>query len=293
VAGALAVGEPVHFSPQAQLLAISPDQSRLLIGRGPSSPLAIAALSPDGIGPESSIPGSLASADMAAFSPSGDSAAVRSTELGKVQVITGLAASPRVAFEFDIAALASEVRSIAVSDDGAFAILGASDGLSGSVQLFSRDGARTPLLQAGHPSSIQLLSGSAKAIVVDTAWNQVTLLDDVLGKATVRVFPAPPESEPSSLDGAVLSPNGGTLFVLCSGDRQAFSINLTDNSVSRSDFPSAATDSGRLAGTSFMVRSSADGKTAWLVDFSTPEPFSRYIPPIPTVWDGSVQEVEK
>ena len=291
VAGAAVLGDPLRLEPQPSLLAVSPGQSQVLIARDLPPGLTCAPLGPGGTGPELEIPGTLAGVDRAVFSPSGDSAVVSSSRDGRLQVLTGLQSQPKVAFEIDSSAFAASLRSLAVSDDGSFVLAGTSDGVTGAVRLFARDGEPLPLLQAGDPAVVRLIAGSTGALVVDPALRQVTILEGLTGQATARVFPAAADGEPAGPDDAVLSADGKRLYILYSSRREARVVDLDNGAVTPFEFAGGGAESGSLPQSGLSVRTSPGGSAVWLADFSVLEPRARYVPPLPAAAVGGPQEV--
>lgn len=291
--GAAALGGALEIQPEPALLAVPPGQALVLIGRGPSKGLAYAQIGAAGLGAETEIEGAVEGADRAVFSPSGASAVVSSAQAGRLQVLTGFPAEPHVAYEIDASGFAANVRSLAVSDDGSFVLAGISDGVTGAVRLYAKDRDPVPLLQAGNPAVVRLSEDSARAVVVDTALDQVTVLEGFGSEVRARVFPAAADGEGAGPDDALLPAGGKRLCILFASRNEARIVDLDNGVMARTSFGGGAVDAGRLAQSGLTVRTSADGRSVWLVDFSAAEPQSRYVPTLPAAADGNAQEVVK
>lgn len=289
--GAAALGSALEIQPEPALLAVPPGQAMVLIGRGPSKGLTYAQIDAAGLGSETEIQGSVEGADRAVFSPSGASAVVSSAQAGRLQVLTGFPAEPRVAYEIDAPGFAANVRSLAVSDDGSFVLAGTSDGVTGAVRLFAKDRDPVPLLQAGNPAVLRLSEDSSRAVVVDTALNQVTIVEGFGSEVRARVFPAAADGEAAGPDDAMLSADGKRLYILFASRNEARGVDLDNGTMTHYNFGGGGVDAGRLPQSGLSVRTSADGRSVWLVDISSPEPQSRYIPSLPAAADSNAQEV--
>jgi len=193
------------------------------------------------------IAGAVRNPDVVSFSPLGKSSALYSAG-GAIQVLTGLDATPRVAFQvsFDEP---SGLKKLAVSDDGQLLAV-----LTAAGQVYLLTSSMTPLLAyAGSPSlGIAFLPNQSAAVIADGGNGTINLARTANGVPVVQAVTGSLSSSPgdtlveASLDGA-------SAFVVTAGSTSACRVDLTSGSMQSITLPAVATRLGRLRdGESFV-----------------------------------------
>ncbi len=279
--GALALGESVFSAPEGGFLLVSPDQRFLLIGGGSGSALNWAPLGPGSVGTPAEVAGSIV-ADLAAFSPSGQSAVVASSGAKKIRVLSFAGPAPAVSYEFELDASSATVSALAVSDDGETVAAGTSDGTVGLVQLFVRGQAPVQLLQAGNPAVIRYDGQAARWLIVDSVRNEAILAAGGGSEQQAKVFAGLDPDEVGPMSDARISRDGRAIYLIHGSTGQAETVNFDSGAVTRFAVPPAAIESGSLPGGLLVLGTASGAPRVWLVDFGGGEPVARYVPPLPS-----------
>src|SRR5262249_39412623 len=114
------------------------------------------------------VAGASVGADVVAFSPSGNLAAVYSRDSKTVQLVKHLPKAPEVTREFDASAIGGRAMSLAVSDDGSMALLRVVDLQGTSVWMLTASGEAWPL-QVDQAGAAAFFPNSSDVIVGDDA----------------------------------------------------------------------------------------------------------------------------
>lgn len=124
----------------------------------------------------------LAGADRIATNASGSVAVLYAKSSSQLQFVRGLPGSPSVSDPISLTGVYGDVGALAVSDDGSWALLGASDAGKGTVYRIGPATNNNPqvVTTLGDPRAISIKSGS-DAIVADHATDEVLLIRDVAG----------------------------------------------------------------------------------------------------------------
>jgi hypothetical protein len=199
------------------------------------------------------------SPDLVSFSPLGRSAGLLASS-SVIQVLTGLDATPRVAFEvnfFDT----SGVKKIAVSDDGQLlAVLTA----AGQVYMLSNSTA-PQFAYAGSPSlGMAFLPNQATVVIADAGNGAIHLARIVNGVPVLR----PVTGSLSVASGETLveaSRDGASAFVVASGDTSACRVELATGGMQSMTLPAVATRLDRLRDGESFVFSAEPGHSAWFL----------------------------
>ena len=199
------------------------------------------------------------SPDLVSFSPLGRSAGLLASS-SVIQVLTGLDATPRVAFEvnfFDT----SGVKKIAVSDDGQLlAVLTA----AGQVYMLSNSTA-PQFAYAGSPSlGMAFLPNQATVVIADAGNGAIHLARIVNGAPVLQ----PVTGSLSVASGETLveaSRDGASAFVVASGDTSACRVELATGGMQSMTLPAVATRLDRLRDGESFVFSAEPGHSAWFL----------------------------
>jgi hypothetical protein len=130
------------------------------------------------------IAGGRSNPGLIAISPTGVSAALYEKQSGMLQVFSGLPGAPRLAFEFETAALRGEVRNIAVSDDAKLALVNVGNE---TRTLWIVNGTTSALpVSANEPSQMTFLANRPDALIADDAAQEVFVIEH-LDQSPVRL----------------------------------------------------------------------------------------------------------
>jgi DNA-binding beta-propeller fold protein YncE len=247
VPGAAIVGSPLALPDGVSLVRPAPAHRYALVEFAGGSAPAVVDLE-DGAAPLA-IEGALTRAGLAAFSPTGRSALLYEAS-GRLQIVTGLPSSPRVAREFNI----PDAASVAVSDDGAAVLVADA---AGSVSLLDQDGLATPLLQLTRLAAMSFLPHRLDAVFCDGARGEVILA----GAGSRRLLA-------SGLDGAARmapSTGGEALYVTAAEARRAWRIDVATGESRAIDLPVNPDALEPLRAADTFLISSRPGEPAWLL----------------------------
>jgi len=185
IPGAATTGEPLALGFTISRAEISPTQDAALVVNARSSSVAlIRASGSDWV--TASLDGVEAAPDSMAFSPGGSAAALYYAA-GRVQILTGLAATPAVAGEIDVSSLPVLITAMAVNDTGSFLLMAA--GQAESVSLYYVAISSAPRLVGSFRSvsSVRLFNAGQQALVADTLAATVYQVTDPAGAAVTQV----------------------------------------------------------------------------------------------------------
>src|ERR1022692_4040040 len=215
IPGAASFGDQVTIPQNITQLYVSPGSSYAFVARQSASGLALIQLN----GIESSelveIPGALPAPQLIAFSPTGRTAALYANDSTRVQVLTGLPGSPRVARDLPSSTLPMHPKCLAVSDDGNALALCSGDG---GVSVVMPDGAPAPVYSGVEAAAIAFLPNLSNLLVCDPGRSAVYLITGLLGM---------PAASPVAL---------GT----SAGSNRAWSINISSAVLEAIDLPAPA-----------------------------------------------------
>jgi hypothetical protein len=213
------------------------------------------------------IEGALGQVDRVGFSPSGSTAVLYSAASAQAQVVTQLDSAPQVFASYDLRALESPLTTIGISDDARVVLVGASDGATGEVWMFTAGQTGKRLYSAGVPSAIRFFAGGHDAVVTDSGWKQALLLTNVTGPFNSRLLASEEQGVTIPSDIAIAD-DRQTIWI---ADRAAglVSIELATGAVSVIDCPFEAGAFQALAGESTFLVVSRDGFSAGLWKPST------------------------
>jgi hypothetical protein len=118
------------------------------------------------------IPAVVSAPDFISFSPSGRSAVFISLALRRLQVVTGLPATPQVVENIDLHFLPDVPRNAAVSDDASSVLFSS----AGAVYVVLSDSSTAIALRMARPASIAFLPASTNADIGDPGTGSMYLL---------------------------------------------------------------------------------------------------------------------
>lgn len=170
------------------------------------------------------VPGAQSGADRIAFSPSGDAAALYFPAALKIQILTGLPKSPKLAADVDVFTVGGKVLAFAVSDGGR-AVLAQVPG--GALFNWTGGVAFSPVAWTGDAAAIAFLNGGGDAVIADRAQSQIVMLRDGQPATLASLNVGSSFSVQASLDNRfVIAANGddGTLASIDIGSGSSSSI---------------------------------------------------------------------
>lgn len=162
-------------------------------------------------------------AEAAVFSPSGSAVALYSA--GRVQIVTGLPATPAAGASFEVASPArgtlgrSVAPPLALSDDGAWLLVSTRN----SVDLWSAAGGPRELLAAAPFALVAFAPGGHDAAVADARGAALLLIHDVAASAARQPLAVPDDIRQSAA--LAFSADGSRLFL---ANPQAQSVTAID-----------------------------------------------------------------
>ena len=214
-------------------------------------------------------------ADQVAVSPTGTAMAFYFRNDNRLQIVSGLPDSPEVSSGIDLAVLPGLLSSLAVSDDGRAALVAFTDAGTGAVYLIHSEQKRV-IAQAGDVRAMTFLTNSLNAVIVDTAANEVRLLNDVTGAATTQILAEESRgiSHPLALQ---VSADNGRVFVLNSGAESITTVDLTTGLLTHLPINGSASRLQRLSGEVFQLTDDLR-QPMLLLDAANPEPRIVFVP---------------
>ncbi len=200
-----------------------------------------------------------ANPSLVSFSPLGRAAALLASSR-TIQVLTGLDATPRVAFKVEFFD-ASGLTKIAVSDDGQLLSV-----LTGAGQVYLLSRSTAPMFAfAGSPSlGMSFLPNLAAVVMADGTNGAVNLVRMVGGAPAVQAVTA----NLSVVNGATLvaaSSDGAAAYVVISGSMSACRVELATGAIRSISLPVVATRLERLRDGESFVFSAQRGHAAWFL----------------------------
>jgi DNA-binding beta-propeller fold protein YncE len=153
--------------------AIPPDHDYILATTSENNRPVLLQVRGDSITPRSM--NELSKIDRIALSPTGSVAAFFSESERRIYAFGNLSQSPILLGKFETGELSS-VSVLGISDDGRTVVLGASDGVTGSLFLINMNQVPRLIASMRHPSAVRFLHNSDDAIIADDLDNKVFVL---------------------------------------------------------------------------------------------------------------------
>jgi hypothetical protein len=239
----------------------SPEVLLLDLQRGAPTPQALPTLS--------------VGAERVAASPTGSAMAFYFRNENRLQIASGLPASPEVGPGVDLAGIPGLLSSLAVSDDGRATLVAVTDGSTGAVYLVTSEQKRI-IAQTGDVRAMTFLTNSLSAVICDTTANEVRLLDDVMGAAATQILAEESSgiSHPLALQ---VSTDNSRVFILNSGAQAITIVDRATGLLSHLPINGSASRLQRLGGDVFQLTDDLRQSTL-LFDATSPEPRIVFVP---------------
>jgi hypothetical protein len=261
VPGASTVSHPIALPAGVRRVHLAPAQGWALVEQGSveqTGTLGLMSFSGAQPGRVIAIDSALSAPDVVSFSPSGRSAVLISKAAGKLQVLTGLDTTPKVAMQSDTSSL-GEVSDAAVSDDGALSVALTSEGraflLSPTPQL---------IFQGGSPSGLSFLPDQPAVAIADGASANISVIDGLNSTPFTRITMRGPNLSGRSIL-VRASSDAKSLFVAAVGDTSVYRADFADQSVRTLAIPTALSRLERFRGGDNFLLSANTGEAAWLL----------------------------
>lgn len=169
------------------------------------------------------LPGGRSNPSLIVLSPTGSSAALYHRESNLLQLVSGLPATPQIAYEFDASAIAGDVRDVAVSDDASLALISTGHE-SRSLWIVKTDGSVSPL-SAIQPARAVFVAHRHDAVIADDATQEVFLVES-LDQNPVRLPGVVLRDDGGHFSAIAASSDGQSLFVARQGSSEVVIVNL-------------------------------------------------------------------
>jgi DNA-binding beta-propeller fold protein YncE len=232
VPGAAYLDQPLSIDASIQVAAISPHQDYGLGLRGDTRDLVLVR-EPLGNSTISVIDGAVGTGRVI-LSRTGSAAILLAADGSGFRVLSGLPDAPSVAWQADLSGIANASGSIAVSDDGKAVLVAAADADHVSIFLITADAGPRVLATAGQLGGLAFVAGRTDALIGDAAANQVQIIRDVTGAASVAMISdtSGPLAVASSEDGRTIyiantNPSGVLMVDSSSGAQQSIACDCT------------------------------------------------------------------
>jgi hypothetical protein len=265
IPGASRLGDPIALPNSVTHVYLAPGHAFALAAQGPADATAVVKLrnaSTVVANPVlTPLAQAMASPDLVAFSPTGQSSVLYSQAANRLQVFTGLPDAPRLAQDISNFHGLS-VQQLAVSDDAQSLLF--ADATS-TVYSRSQGAAAVPAWYSNQVSGLAFAPGSHEAILCDLTLAAAAILE-----------PSGAASFPISPDGACrphaarFSTDGKTILLSCSFGSYVWAVDRASRMVSAYELPTSLNVFDKLGGIdTFLLPPAANG-TYWLVNWQIP-----------------------
>ena len=262
IPGASILSPPLAIPAGVTSLNFAPGQKYAIVQGVAGAPIGVMTFPAANPGPLFEIGGAISQPDMVSFSPNGAAAVVYSASEGRLQVLSGLPKSPRIAREFSSTELANSPRLLVLADDGVTLLEGATDN---SVYLLAAGAAPQLLATVGDLEGMAFIPKSVNALVFDRKGGSLSLLQSV-------------NSAPSSqslVDGLTglagkiaLQVAAGRVLITSASTNHLWQIDLQSLRVQDLQLPATAAMLEPLRTSGAYLLSWQAGQPAWIVDTS-------------------------
>lgn len=274
ILGAAIPGHPLELSHAIVNATFSPQYNyALAIAAANTQPVLVRL---DGSNPQIfSLPGARFNPGLMTISPAGSAAALYDRGSRVLQLLSGLPDSPRVAFEFDMSPLGSEVRDVAVSDDGNLVLVSTGNERR-TVWLIDVKGTVLPV-NAVQPSQMTFIANRHDALIADDATQEVFLLQSV-DQNPVRLQGLVLRGSTRQFAAIAASADGRMIFAAQSGSSDIFILDLQTQRTSVVPCDCKPTVFSPLKGASVFRLNGLSNGPVTVLDASSPNPRTLIIP---------------
>lgn len=260
IPGASMLSRPLALPTGATSLNFAPGQKYAIVAGAAGGSLGVMTFPSATPGPLVEISGAIAQPDIVSFSPNGTAAVVYSASEGRLEVLSGLPATPRIAREMSTTDLPSAVRLLALADDGATLL----EGTANSIVYLLPEGVGPQLLEtAGDLEAMAFVPKSENALIFDRNAGALSLLQSVNSVPSHR----PLAGGLTGLGGQIaLQVAAGRVFITSTSSNRLWQVDLQSSLVQDLQLPATATMLEPLRASGNYLLSWQSGQPAWIVD---------------------------
>jgi hypothetical protein len=289
VLGASAVAQPIQIDTEIRNAIISPKHDYALATRNETGELLLMRLGPGSV-TMNSVDGARYGASAIAISPAGNAAAIYGQDRS-LQFFAGLPDAPQIIAEFDASDIVGHLQFVALSDDGALALLNFLTPEGATLWVLSANGSRW-VLPAQRASAASFLANRHDVVIADDAAQEVFLLSNIDQEAS-RLSIASFGDGFNSFAGVAASSDGLRVFISSKKSKNVTIADLETGVSSVLACDCLLTGFRPLKGTSvFRLSDPADGPVA-VLDASSAEPRIIILPVASVVIASTPEEVQQ
>jgi len=270
IPGAAVLGQPLTMGVEVRKVAISPLGDYALAVAGEHNQAMVFST---GHSPLAGVPvqGADRGADQIAVSAAGKAAVLYYKAASRIEIVTGLPASPKVSSELYLSA-GDTLTAIAIGDDGHTVLAGA-----GNKVFEVAAGGEVPVLSdLGHVAAITI-PASGTAFVADSGNNQIYRVQG-LGAGIDAAVIAGPKEGISTPTAVAVSQDGSRAYVANAKPGSVSIINLKTEGTSTIACGCTPSGLNRLAGSETFRLTEMSNRPLWLLDTSGTAPRVLFVP---------------
>lgn len=277
IPGAARLGDPISLPNTVTQTYIAPGHSYALAAQGPAGPMALILLrSAAGIQTNpvlAPMPGVMAYADLVAFNPSGGAAALYSKQANRIQVFTGLPASPHLSEDTSNLQIGGDAGLLALSDDAQCLLIADA---TGTVYALSPNTAPVPVFHSSQISALVFVSHSHDAIVCDPVLGSAAVLQVSTASAGVQTL-QPPSNSSCQPRAAASTADGGTLLIACPAQHLIWSVDRASGSTNAYSVSNGPTALDSVGARDVFLMSPPDNGIYWILTWRAGGPVASFI----------------
>jgi hypothetical protein len=262
IPGASVLSRPLAVPPGVTNFNFAPGQKYAIVEGASGASIGVMMFPTANPGPLTEISGAISQPDIVSFSPNGASAVVYSASEGRLEVISGLPLTPRVAREISGADLPNAVRLLALADDGVTLLEGA---INNSVYRLAEDAGPQLLDTVGDLEGMAFVPQSSNALIFDSNGGSLSLLQSANSTPSNRSL----VDGLTGLGGKIaLQVAAGTALITSASTNHLYQVDLQSLRVQNLQLPATATMLEPLRTSGKYLLSWQSGQPAWIVDTS-------------------------
>jgi hypothetical protein len=262
IPGASTLSRPLVLPAGVTNLNFAPGQKYAIVEGASGAAIGVITFTAADSGPLVAIEGAISQPDIVSFSPNGGAAVLYSATQGRLQVVSGLPATPRVVREISSSDLPIAVRLLALADDGATLLEG---GANSSVYWLAVGVEPQLLTTVGDLEGLAFVPKTNNAMIFDRNGGSLTLLQNVNSAPSNRSL----VDGLTGLEGKIaLQVTAGSALLTSANASHLWQIDLQSLRVQDLLLPGAATMLEPLRTSGKYLLSWQSGQPAWIVDTS-------------------------
>jgi hypothetical protein len=269
--GASTLSSPLTLPEGITGLDFPPGQKYALVEQTGGASVGLIALSGANPGPLVQITGGISQPDVISFSPNGAAAALYSTSEGRLQVLTGLPDSPRLARQMTSGELPNAARLLALADDGVTLLEGT---VNSAVYLLAGNGPQM-LESVTDLGGIVFTPQSDDALIFDRGTGTLSLMQGVSSERSKRLL----AQGLTGLGGNIgLETDGRRAVITTSSSSHLWEIDLQSQAIQEVQLPTtpAMLEPLRLCGHYLLAWQ--PGQPAWILNTNQEKATVYFVP---------------